>query len=91
MIDDDDWLIGEDIVKKPTSSARCAAGGSTQCDHANGWQPARMDEFVDLSEDEDYGGVHINSGIPNRTAFLMPMPLAGTARHEFTTTYSPTT
>ena len=66
MIDDDDWLIGEDIVKEayfPSGALRNLEDPHNG-DHANGWQPAHMDEFVDLSEDEDYGGVHINSGIP---------------------------
>ena len=73
MIDDDDWLIGEDIVKEayfPSGALRNLEDPHNG-DHANGWQPAHMDEFVDLSEDEDYGGVHINSGIPNRAAFLI--------------------
>ena len=73
MIDDDDWLIGEDIVKEayfPSGALRNLEDPHNG-DHANGWQPAHMDEFVELSEDEDYGGVHINSGIPNRAAFLI--------------------
>ena len=73
MIDDDDWLIGEDIVKEayfPSGALRNLEDPHNG-DHANGWQPAHMDEFVDLSEDEDYGGAHVNSGIPNRAAFLI--------------------
>ena len=73
MIDDDDWLIGEDIVKPayfPSGALRDLQDPHNG-DHANGWQPAHMDEFADLTEDEDYGGVHVNSGIPNRAAFLI--------------------
>ncbi len=73
MIDDEDWLIGEDIVKTdyfPSGALRNLADPHNG-DHPNGWQPAHMDEYADLPEDEDHGGVHINSGISNRAAFLM--------------------
>ena len=30
-----------------------------------------MDEYVELDSDDDNGGVHVNSGIPNRAAYLV--------------------
>ena len=36
-----------------------------------GWQPAHMDEYVELDLEYDNGGVHTNSGIPNRAAYLV--------------------
>jgi hypothetical protein len=36
-----------------------------------GWQPAHMNEFRNLTIDQDNGGVHINSGIPNRACYLI--------------------
>ncbi|MEN0047676.1 MAG: M4 family metallopeptidase, partial [Bacteroidota bacterium] len=35
----------------------------------NGWQPATMSQYVNLSNDENNGGVHVNSGIPNFAFF----------------------
>ena len=75
MVDDDDWLMGEDVVNQshyPSGAMRDlrdphngdALGG-------HGWQPAHMDEYQELDLEDDYGGVHINSGIPNRAAYLV--------------------
>ncbi|MGH7496740.1 MAG: M4 family metallopeptidase [bacterium] len=68
-----DWLIGEDVTTPGTvgdalrdmenpASNRVAFGG----------QPTRMSEFQNLPNTEagDNGGVHINSGIPNRAFYL---------------------
>jgi Zn-dependent metalloprotease len=40
-----------------------------------------MDDFVQLAdtEDEDWGGVHINSGIPNRAFYLTATRISGNA------------
>ncbi|GBD91209.1 bacillolysin precursor [bacterium BMS3Abin04] len=76
MIDRDDWLLGEDIVKSsafPSGAMRNMLdphNGGTSINDA-GWQPAHMDEFLNLSIDIDNGGVHINSGIPNRACALI--------------------
>ena len=72
MVDDDDWLMGEDIVNKayyPSGAMR-----NLQNPHNGGgygWQPAHMDEYQELPGNKDHGGVHINSGIPNRAAYLV--------------------
>lgn len=74
MIDRDDWGQGEDITPRdffPTGVVRDLSnpnnGGSRLGDR--GWQPAHMDEFVELPDSIDNGGVHINSGIPNFAFF----------------------
>jgi len=76
MVDKSNWLMGEDVTK--TSYIASGAlrdmenphnGGSSLSD--NGWQPAHMNEFLNLTIDQDNGGVHINSGIPNRACALM--------------------
>ena len=76
MVDRDDWQMGEDVVKAaafPSGALRDLAdphnGGSSLNDP--GWQPAHMNEYVDLTIDQDNGGVHVNSGIPNKAAYLM--------------------
>ena len=72
MVDDDDWLMGEDIVNKAYYSS--GAMRDLQNPHNGGgigWQPAHMDEYLELPGDKDNGGVHSNSGIPNRAAYLV--------------------
>ncbi|MEM6265317.1 MAG: M4 family metallopeptidase [Bacteroidota bacterium] len=73
MIDRDDWQIGEDVVQRsafPSGTMRDMAdphnGGSSLNDP--GFQPERMSEIYTGTADN--GGVHINSGIPNRAYYL---------------------
>lgn len=64
MIDRDDWLIGEDIVGPlvfPQGYAR------SFIDPPGGNQPKHMDNLY--TGYQDYGGVHINSGIPNHAVY----------------------
>jgi MYXO-CTERM domain-containing protein len=72
--DTKNWLMGESIAKTST-------GLRDFKNPANGQQPANMKSFVNTQQDN--GGVHINSGIPNNAAFLMTMggtnPTSGTA------------
>ncbi len=66
MVDRDDWLIGEEIVGAdafPLGYARSLATPE------GGNQPAHMDDLYKGLE--DYGGVHINSGIPNHAAYVL--------------------
>lgn len=70
VIDSDDWIIGEDtgIIEgsRLLRDLQNPARGLTT-------QPAHMDDYVELPEDDnnDNGGVHINSGIPNHAAYLI--------------------
>ncbi|WP_051312994.1 M4 family metallopeptidase [Sporocytophaga myxococcoides] len=74
LVDRDDWKIGEAITKNftlfPSGALRDISnphnGGSSKSDYC--WQPAHMDEFVITSSDN--GGVHTNSGIPNKAFYL---------------------
>jgi bacillolysin len=38
-------------------------------------QPSQMSEFQNLSTDQDNGGVHVNSGIPNKAAYNLIVAL----------------
>ncbi len=74
MIDRDDWQMGEEVVNPsifPTGALRDLSnphnGGNNLGDP--GWQPAHTNEQYTGSQDN--GGVHINSGIPNRAFFLL--------------------
>jgi Zn-dependent metalloprotease len=78
MIDRNDWQIGEDVSNPaifPTGALRDMSnphnGGTNSSDA--GWQPAHMNEFQNLPDtpEGDNGGVHINSGIPNKAFSLL--------------------
>ncbi len=78
FVERNNWKIGEDVVRTtafPSGALRDMAnphnGGNSIND--NGWQPAHMNEYQKLPETQegDNGGVHVNSGIPNRAAFLI--------------------
>ncbi|MDI6804576.1 MAG: M4 family metallopeptidase [Bacteroidota bacterium] len=74
ICDSADWLIGEDVF---TPGITGDALRSMQDPHMGlssndpRWQPAHMDEYVNLPNDpnNDNGGVHINSGIPNKAFY----------------------
>jgi Zn-dependent metalloprotease len=73
MIDSDDWTLGEDVVKTssfPSGALRNMSdphNGGTSLNN-RGYQPRIMTELY--TGEEDNGGVHINSGIPNYACFL---------------------
>lgn len=75
LVDDDDWLIGEDIVVPqyfPSGAMRDMANPHNGAQPGDfDWQPATMSEYVDMPLSEDNGGVHVNSGIPNHAAYLI--------------------
>lgn len=81
-----DWLIGADIFT-PTIKAdalRSLKAPGTAYDNptmGKDPQPAHMRNYVELAdtEDEDFGGVHINSGIPNKAFFLTATGIGGYA------------
>lgn len=64
-----DWLMGEDIwtPNKAGDALRDMADPTKYGD------PAHMDDFVVLPNTEagDWGGVHTNSGIPNKACYLI--------------------
>jgi len=66
MVDRNDWLIGEDIYTPyiPGDAMRNLQNPPAGGDPA---QPAHMDNYVNMTGDN--GGVHYNSGIPNKAAY----------------------
>jgi bacillolysin len=66
------WLLGEDVTTPGTAGD--ALRDMEQPDGPKvafgGQQPAHMNQFQNLPMNQDNGGVHINSGIPNRAFFL---------------------
>jgi Zn-dependent metalloprotease len=80
--DQADWLIGADILEPSLGKAlRSMSAPGTAFAGDN--QPATMADYKDLPDDNDphndNGGVHINSGIPNRAFFLAATAIGGNA------------
>lgn len=79
---DGDWLIGEGIFV-PSVQARAlrdmAAPGTAYDDPEVGADPqvGHMDDYVVTTADN--GGVHLNSGIPNKAFQLAALAVGGTA------------
>jgi len=76
------WLIGEGtLVTKLGLALRSMKSPGTA--FSGDRQPAHMKDYVDLPDDNnpanDNGGVHINSGIPNRAFYLAAIALGGSA------------
>lgn len=63
MVDRNDWLLGEDVYTPhtPGDALRSLSSPTTY------GQPDHMNNYVNTSSDN--GGVHTNSGIPNKAAY----------------------
>ncbi|GLW09523.1 metalloprotease [Microtetraspora sp. NBRC 13810] len=82
--DQADWLIGDGMLgsslqgvalrsmKAPGTAWTVPGGGKDN-------QPGHMDDYADLPDHEDNGGVHINSGIPNHAFYLAATAMGGHA------------
>jgi Zn-dependent metalloprotease len=80
--EDADWLIGEGLFTDEvdgTALRSMEAPGTAYDDRVLGRdpQPADMAHYVNTLDDN--GGVHINSGIPNRAFYLVATSLGGYA------------
>lgn len=81
-----DWLIGQEIFTPGTGgdALRSMKAPGEAYDHplfGKDPQPSHMDHFQNLPDTRagDWGGVHINSGIPNRAFFLVASAIGGNA------------
>lgn len=77
-----DWIIGEGLFTANVNGVgirSMKAPGTAYNDPALGKdpQPGHMDDYVNTTSDN--GGVHINSGIPNRAFYLVAYELDGFA------------
>jgi len=84
--DEADWLIGNDIFTPDFAgdALRSLKAPGTAFDNATFGkddQPAHMDDFVVLPDTAagDWGGVHTNSGIPNKAFYLVATAIGGYA------------
>ncbi|MBA2175097.1 peptidase M4 family protein [Halobacillus locisalis] len=67
FVDSEDWLLGEDVY-----TPGVAGDALRSLSNPNAYdQPDHMNEYQNLpnTEQGDWGGVHINSGIPNKAAY----------------------
>ena len=76
------WLIGAGLFTEQVQGQALRsmkAPGTAYDDDVLGTdpQPSSMSGYVET--DEDYGGVHLNSGIPNRAFYLVAEALGGNA------------
>lgn len=83
-VHDADWLVGADLFTERVRGRALrsmAEPGTAYDDPVLGVdpQPGHMDDYVGLPHDADHdnGGVHINSGIPNRAFCLFATALGG--------------
>jgi Zn-dependent metalloprotease len=80
---DADWLIGEGILAPALEGVALRSLREPGTAHRFDSQPGSMENFVDLPDDDDprndHGGVHINSGIPNRAFQLAASAIGGNA------------
>jgi bacillolysin len=67
-----DWLLGEDVTTPGINgdALRNMMDPAASNVAFGGQQPTHMSEFRNLNANQDNGGVHINSGIPNRAFYL---------------------
>jgi Zn-dependent metalloprotease len=77
-----DWIIGEGLFTSNVNGVgirSMKAPGTAYDDPALGKdpQPAHMRDYVNTAQDN--GGVHINSGIPNRAFYIASVELGGFA------------
>ncbi len=77
-----DWLVGAELLAPDVNAVALrsmAAPGTAYDDPRLGRdpQPAHWDDYVDTASDN--GGVHINSGIPNKAFHLVATSLGGYA------------
>jgi bacillolysin len=65
LMDDPDWMVGEDVYTPGTAGDALRYMDNPPL----GNQPDHMNDYVVTTSDN--GGVHTNSGIPNKAAYLM--------------------
>jgi Zn-dependent metalloprotease len=87
---DANWLIGAELLAEGMHGKALrsmADPGSAYNDPKLGGkdpQPKHMDDYLNLPDTRpgDYGGVHINSGIPNHAFYLAAIAIGGNAWDE---------
>lgn len=71
MVDREDFLLGEDIIRRETGRIALRDLANPSNPNVLSPQPSHMSQYANWPIERDNGGVHINSGIPNRAAYLL--------------------
>ena len=78
-----DWLIGAGILAPAIGGQALRSMSDPGTAFDGDPQPGHMDDYKNLPDDDDpqhdNGGVHINSGIPNRAFYLAATEIGGNA------------
>jgi Zn-dependent metalloprotease len=78
-----DWLIGAGMLVPAIGGKALRSMSDPGSAFTGDPQPGHMDDYNNLPDDDDprndNGGVHINSGIPNRAFYLVATALGGNA------------
>jgi bacillolysin len=69
MIDRANYTLGEAIMKSSTGKLVLRDISNPKSSSCFSPQPASMSEYQNLGTNDDNGGVHTNSGIPNKAAY----------------------
>lgn len=69
MIDRANYTLGETIMKASTGKTALRDISNPKSSTLFSPQPASMGEYQNLGTNDDNGGVHTNSGIPNKAAY----------------------
>ena len=81
--DQADWLNGAGLLVPEMGGQALRSMSNPGTAFDGDPQPAHMDDYQDLPDDNDprndNGGVHINSGIPNRAFYLAATAIGGNA------------
>jgi Zn-dependent metalloprotease len=75
--DDADWLIGEGLWADPNRGEALRSMKEPGTAFEGDQQPGHMSDYVNTIE--DHGGVHTNSGIPNKAFYLAATGIGGYA------------
>ncbi len=84
-VDEADWLIGGELFTGSVNARAIRSmrePGTAYDDPVLGGtdpQPDHYENYVNLSRRQDSGGVHINSGIPNRAFYVTAAEIGGKA------------
>jgi Zn-dependent metalloprotease len=76
-VEDADWLIGEGIWANPARGKALRSMQDPGTAFEGDRQPGHMRDYVNTIDDN--GGVHVNSGIPNRAFYLAATGMGGYA------------
>ena len=81
LADQADWLLGEGMLGPALDGVALRSLKAPGTAHSRDRQPAGMDSYVQLPDTDvgDWGGVHINSGIPNHAFYLAATAIGGNA------------